>query len=98
MPQIMVSCGTADVNAYNPELISALKSAKDRDDLILIYEKYDSETVTDAMFAIDNAFLEREWDGTSEEAIEEWLYELYYADFLPVIEERFVHRDRGKAC
>lgn len=98
MSTINVSCGSSDVNAYNPELIYALKSAKNRDELALIYEKYDSDTVVDAMFAIDSTFLEESCGSKREEALEEWLWESYYTDVLPVIEDRFIHRHEKKAC
>jgi len=97
MPKITFSLTSDENTTFDPELIAALKATDEFTDLSPLYEKYGYNEVIEAMFAIDdNTHPNSVWFDTGEDQIQDWLWEEYYENCVPYIEEAFLNRHNSE--
>ena len=93
MPRITFSMTSDENTTFDPELITALKATDEFTDLSPLYEKYGQNEVIEAMFAIDDeANPDSSWNYIDEDWIQDWLWNEYYENYVPYIEEAFRNR------
>ena len=89
MPKIAFTVCT-DEKSFDPELIAALKEVGEDTNLSPLYDKYGKDSVIDAMLTLDeDVNPDSDWYIMGEDTIEDWLWDEFYENCFPYIEDVF---------